>query len=180
MDSEIVLIEPSYDYAQQIEDYIAEFPDVRPRVTYIEARIPGTDYLESYSSVRDWLSFCDSMRGKISWYLAIRLSDNRLIGCSCLRHRLEYDDDDYDFASHIGYSIRPSERRKGYGTAQLKLLLLKAKEHGLESVRIVCADTNTASNRTVLACGGVYIDSIYGSESGLTINRYDVTTPYSV
>ena len=106
--------------------------------------------------------------------MAVRRSDGRIVGFCCLRRRLEYDDDDPDFASHIGYSIRPSERRKGYAKEALRLLLQKAKEAGIARVRIICRDINEGSRRTIMANGGIYIDSIHGEESGLTVERYDI------
>ena len=155
---------------------VAEFPSERMRVTYDPDRIPGMDHLEKYSSVSEWLEFCRSMEGKISWFMSVRNSDGKIVGFCCLRHKLEYDDDDPDFASHIGYSIRPSERRKGYAKEQLRLVLHEAHEMGIDTVRIICRDINEGSNRTITANGGVFVDSIYGEESGLTLNRYDITT----
>ena len=133
---EITLIRPTIGYADRIAEYRAEFPSDRMRVTYDPDRIPGLDYLEQYENVTDWLRFCDSMAGKISWYMSVRASDGKVIGFACLRHRLEYDDDDDEFASHIGYSVRPSEQGKGYGREQLRLMLMKAKELGLVRVRL--------------------------------------------
>ena len=171
---ELMLAEPNLTYAGQIENYRAEFPRDRMQATADPDRIPGLDCLEDFDRVEDWLSFCALQRGKISWYMAVRKSDGRIVGFCCLRHRLEYDDDDPDFASHIGYSVRPSERRKGYAKEQLRLLLQKAKEAGITRVRIICRDLNEGSRRTILANGGIYIDSIRGEESGMTIERYDI------
>ncbi len=170
----IRLVKPTSEYAEQIEEYRREFPEGRMRVTYNPERIPGMDHLEDYESVLQWLEYCSSMEGKISWYMAVRNSDGKIVGFSCLRHSLAYDDDDPAFASHIGCSVRPGERRKGYAREQLRLMLDKAREAGLESVRIVCRDINIGSSRAVMANGGVFVDSIHGELSGLTINRYDI------
>ena len=170
----LVLAEPDSGWEEEIRSYRAAFPDDRMRVTYQTDRIPGMDGLEKFRSIRDWLKYIRSASGTISWYMALRPDERKIIGFSCLRHSLAYDDDDPEFASHIGYSIRPDERRRGYGKEQLRLVLGRAKAIGLKSVRMVCRDINTASRRTILAAGGVYIDSIYGDESGLTVYRYDV------
>ena len=50
----------------------------------------------------------------------------------------------------------------------------KAKEMGLDKVRIVCRDINIGSNKTILANSGVYVDMIHGEVSGMNINRYDI------
>ena len=171
---ELELIRPSAAYIREIIEYRDEFPAERARVTLDPDRIPGLDYLEDYDDPLDWLRFCEEMAGKISWYMAVRKGDGRVVGFVCLRHRLEYDDDDEEFASHIGYSGRPSERRKGYAKAQLRLALRRAKALGLETARIVCRDSNEGSDRTIRAVGGVYVDTIHGEESGLNVRRYDV------
>ena len=175
------LIEAAALPQARIEEYRAAYRETadRARVTLDPARIPGLDHLERFETVSGWLAFCREMEGKISWFASVRRSrdgagDGRIVGFVCLRHRREYDDDDFEFSSHIGYSIRPDERGKGYGKEQLRLALGKAKELGLARVRIVCLAANTASEKTSLACGGEYLDSLTGEESGLTVRRYDV------
>ena len=172
--SDIKLIKPSAAYAEKIAGYRADFPADRERVTYDPNRIPGMDYLEKFDNILDWLQFCESMSGKLTWYMAFRESDSKIVGFIVFRHKLEYDDDDIEFASNFGYSVRPSERGKGYAKAQLRLGLQKALAFGLDKVRIICCDTNIGSNKTILSNGGVYIDTIHGEESGLNVNRYDI------
>ncbi|MPM11735.1 hypothetical protein SDC9_58085 [bioreactor metagenome] len=172
--SEIKLIKPSAEYAEKIVEYRAEFPAERERVTYDPSRIPGMDYLEKYDNVLDWLQFCETMSGKLTWYMVIRESDSKIVGFIVFRHKLEYDDDDIEFASNFGYSVCPSERGKGYAKEQLRLGLQKAKAFGLHKVRIVCRDINIGSNKTILANSGVHVDTIHGEESGLSVNRYNI------
>ncbi len=171
---EIRLIRPSPEYAEQIREYRDEFPADWMRVTYDPERIPGLDYLEKFKSIHDWIRFCDSMKDRITWYMSVRLCDGKIVGFCCLRHKLEYDDDDIEFASHIGYSVRPGEREKGYAREQLRLVLEKAEAFGIDPVRIICSERNEASIRTILANGGRFIDSVYGEESGLVVNRYEI------
>ena len=170
----IKLVPVSGEYAAAIADYRAEFPDNRERVTLDPDRVPGLDHLEEYESVPAWLDFCAAMAGKVDWYLSVREGDGRVVGALIFRHKLEYDDDDPDFRSHIGYSIRPSERGKGYAKEQLRLGLEKATELGLKKVRVICLDTNTASQKTILANSGIYLDTLHGEESGLNVLRYDM------
>lgn len=171
---EIRLIKPSVKYAEKIAEYRAEFPIERERVTYDPSRIPGMDYLEKYDNVLDWLQFCENISDKLTWYMSIRKSDSKIVGFIVFRHKLEYDDDNIEFASNFGYSVCPSERGKGYAKEQLRLGLQQAKEFGLDKVRIICSDINIGSNKTILANSGVYVDTIHGEISGLNVNRYDI------
>ncbi len=170
----IRLVPVSEEYAGAIAEYAAQFPAERMRVTLKPDRIPGLDGLEECADVRSWLGSCAEMAGKISWFLSVRERDGKVVGALVLRHSLEYDDDDPEFASHFGYSIRPDEQRKGYAKEQLRLGLEEARKLGLTSVRLVCRDLNIGSGRTIRSCGGVYLDSITGEESGMRIDRYDI------
>lgn len=65
---------------------------------------------------------------------------------------------------HIGYSVRPSERHKGYAKGQLRQGLRQAAKKNLSKVLITCDKTNEASRRTILACGGILEDVREGTE----------------
>ena len=56
----------------------------------------------------------------------------------------------------MGYSVRPSERGKGYGREMLRLNLINCKRLGLKKVLVTCYSWNTASERIILANGGVF------------------------
>ncbi len=59
---------------------------------------------------------------------------------------------------NIGYSIRPSARRRGLATWALGAVLLKAPALGLDRVLLTCDDGNAASARTIESNGGVLED----------------------
>ena len=65
---------------------------------------------------------------------------------------------------HIGYSIRPSERGKGYAKESLRQGLLEAAKKNIKSVLVTCSPSNEASRRTILANGGLYEDQRAGGE----------------
>ena len=79
--------------------------------------------------------------------------DGHPVGMSKLRHRLT--DALRKHGGHIGYCIRPSERRRGLGNHLLRLTLERAKGMGIESVLVDCDETNTASRRVIEWNGGV-------------------------
>ncbi|MBI1863065.1 GNAT family N-acetyltransferase [Candidatus Microgenomates bacterium] len=61
---------------------------------------------------------------------------------------------------HIGFDIRPSKRRKGYGMKILQLAIPKAKEWDLEKALLICNDNNEAAIKIIKANGGVLQDRI--------------------
>ena len=84
---------------------------------------------------------------------------------------------------HIGYEIRPSKRRCGYGTALLRLGLEKACERGLQRVLLTCDETNIGSRKIIETNGGQLENAV--AVVGQTvrklrywINLDRMTTPY--
>ena len=73
---------------------------------------------------------------------------------------------------HIGYNIRPAERRKGYGTLQLRLGLEKARGIGLTRVLVTCDDGNLPSAKIIEANGGVLSGRAISPESGVPVRQY--------
>jgi len=68
-----------------------------------------------------------------------------------------------EHSGHIGFSIRPSERNKHYGTAMLKLVLEKAKESSLKKVYLQCNNKNFASQKVIENNGGIRLKELDSS-----------------
>ena len=79
--------------------------------------------------------------------------DGRILGAVRLRHRLT--DALRIEGGHIGYEVRPSERRKGHATRMLALVLDKARALHLQRVMVTCDRDNVASAKVIRANGGV-------------------------
>ena len=93
---------------------------------------------------------------------------NRILGVVNIRHRLT--DKLLIEGGHIGYGIRPSERRKGYATKILELALVEAKKLGIERALVTCDKENTGSAKTILRNGGIFDqENLY---EGRIIQRY--------
>ncbi|MGG2026680.1 GNAT family N-acetyltransferase [Gottfriedia sp. S16(2024)] len=75
------------------------------------------------------------------------------VGYGKIRHRLTKKL--LDDGGHIGYSILPSERGKDYGKLQLKLLLERAKEMGIDKVLLTIHINNINSLKAAMKNGGV-------------------------
>ena len=70
-----------------------------------------------------------------------------------IRHRLnEYL---LQFGGNIGYSVRPSQRRKGYATEMLALALEECRKLGLDRALVTCDKSNIGSAKTIQKNGGV-------------------------
>jgi predicted acetyltransferase len=80
------------------------------------------------------------------------VDDLEIIGRVALRHELH--ERLRLHGGHIGYEIRPSQQRKGYGTLILKLVLEKARDIGLERVLLTCDVDNFGSRRVIEMNGG--------------------------
>lgn len=109
------------------------------------------------ANAEEWLAYIDQMEsdtpGSVPC-LQYGLFDesNRLLGMLQIRLRLV----GYlvDFGGHIGYCVRPSERRKGYAKDMLRRALDICREKGLDRVLVTCLEDNLGSARTIENCGG--------------------------
>lgn len=79
--------------------------------------------------------------------------DGQPIGMGKLRYFLT--DALRQSGGHIGYSIAPHARGQGCGTVLLKALLQEAALHGVERALITVNNSNPASIRVALKCGGM-------------------------
>jgi predicted acetyltransferase len=59
---------------------------------------------------------------------------------------------------HIGYAVVSWKRRRGYATAALAQMLPLARERGLPYVEITTNADNVASQKVILANGGVLVE----------------------
>jgi predicted acetyltransferase len=105
-----------------------------------------------------------------SAFWLVRHDDGAVVGVSSLRHGLTPALE--DVGGHIGYSIRPSERRKGYGTYILSLTMEKARARGLGHVLLTCDTANLGSARVIEKNGGVLASSGFSAASGTHVSRY--------
>ena len=81
-----------------------------------------------------------------------------------LNLRLRLNEGLLNYAGHIGYSIRPSERGKSYAKETLRQGLQVAKEKNIKKALVTCSVNNPASRAVILANGRIFEDSRNGVE----------------
>ena len=141
------LIFPTIEYKQSALDYRQEYIDCG------ETHIPGSSDFMKADDYESWIE-------KITWnqtkanpdwvtgsvYFAIE--NDKIFGTIAVRNYL--NERLLNTGGHIGYAIRPSERRKGYGTKMLALALEKCRELAIVKVLITCDKINAASAKTAM------------------------------
>ena len=149
------LVRPTEEWKEKALDFRQEFFD------HHEMVINGSELLDKTERYEDWIqSVTDNMSAETvspDWvvtdtYFAVDES-GRVVGIIDFRHTLN------DFLKDLGncgYSVRPSERGKGYATEMLRLLLKTAREKGLKELHLSVEKDNVPSVRTIVKNGGVY------------------------
>ena len=166
------LTEPASEYSRQIRTYRKEFLDCGDSMD-------GTGGLRHIEDPEQWIEQCRLFRdpentpegrAPATQYIFVREQDDKIVGMLQIRHC--FNDYLERYGGHIGYSVAPSERRKGYATLMLKTALPKCRELGIGKVLITCDDDNTGSRKTILANGGVYESTVYEPDEKVWLERY--------
>lgn len=176
----IRLVMPSAERAEDIMELRQEFLDGSPYV-YIH----GGGDLQEYQNAKEWIRHVENMRRRETCpenlidsdiYLAIREEDGRIIGIVELRHHIDHPVL-REWGGHIGYSIRPSERRKGYARTVLQKALEIYKMCGVSEVMLTCSEDNLASERTIRSGGGVYEKTVWAEPLKMNMKRFWIMIP---
>lgn len=174
---EIKLVAPDPGYAGDIWAFRQEILNADEDS---EDQFAGCLSLDTSSSAEEWIRICALRRSAATcnetgvqvpsdMYLAVRQSDHRIVGIIDLRHHIDHPVLG-TWGGHCGYSVRPSERGKGYATEMLRLNILNAKRLSIPRMLVTCSTGNAASEKVILANGGVYEKTL--DVDGEKIKRY--------
>jgi predicted acetyltransferase len=96
--------------------------------------------------------------------------EGRIIGC--VRLRLGLTPELENEGGHVGYDIRPSMRRLGYGTALLRMALAEARALGIDRVRVTCDADNIGSIKVIERNGGALSGRYVSKQTGKVVRQY--------
>ena len=166
------LIEPSMEYDAQIQAFRHEFLDT-------EGSMDGCGPLRRFAGTQEWIDLCEAMKNPettppglvpCTQYIYVREADRKVVGVIQIRHCFnEYLE---RYGGHIGYSVCPGERRKGYASRMLGEALRRCPELGLARVLMTCLEENEGSRRTILNNSGKYESTVYEPVKGVRLERY--------
>ena len=155
----------------------------RPKLADKKAVIDMMEEFEKYQSPHDggfWNTenfvYEDWLETNMQKEIGINLPENRVpsiqfvsfddVGRALgfLNLRLRLNEGLLNCAGHIGYSVRPSERGKGYAKETLRQGLQVAKEKNIKKALVTCSVNNPVSRAVILANGGLLEDVRNGVE----------------
>ena len=176
---ELRLTAPAAEYADDIRSFRQEVLECDTG----EDLFAGCLSLDDCASAEEWIELCRLRKAEDTCeqtgvqvpsdtYLAVRIRDNRVVGVIDLRHHIDHPILG-TWGGHCGYTVRPSERGKGYAKQMLQLNLQNAEDLGIERFLVTCNEQNAASERVILANGGVYENTL--CVDGSNIRRYWIT-----
>ena len=160
------LVRPSIEWKNEHEDYMKEWDE--SRITPSSFNVVGHEDYETYLGA---LQIRESGDGK--WvpstnYFLVGYND-RILAMVDIRHDLT--DYLHNVGGHIGYGVRPAERRKGYATWILAEALKKCGELGIDRVLVTCNEDNIGSAKTIEKNGGIE-DKSFIEEDGTVVRRF--------
>ncbi|HFK1664898.1 TPA: GNAT family N-acetyltransferase, partial [Bacillus cereus] len=153
----VSLLTPTTDLQEEYLDFYNEWKDSgETMIPWIISKNPANfpAMVQELLDAHNGINIPETWVPDSTYWLVT--DENKIVGAVNIRHSLTKHL--FNAGGHIGYGIRPSERRKGYATKLLALSLEKTKELDITKVLVVCDAVNTASEKTILHNGGIRDD----------------------
>ncbi len=155
--SSMELTIPSLRYIESYKSALAEF-DVHGISGFWKMFGDITDeheYIERIKRLGGRAELTDGMVASTVYWL---IEGNEFIGHVSIRHKLNAALEKR--GGHIGYAIRPTMQKRGYGSRLLELAIPKAKALGIEKALVTCDKENIASRKIIERNKGIFLDEI--------------------
>lgn len=171
---------PSLKRKEEAVDYINEFYKYNSQIN----GVGGLDrYLDDYEGwleklEQDYVRVPSEEKVPARTYFLVRKSDDRIIGM--INIRLALNERLRNYGGNIGYSIRPTERRKGYNKINLYLALKICQQYGIKEVLLDCDKENLGSAKTMQALGGIMVKEYYSEQYDEVIQDYIIDVDKSL
>lgn len=150
-------IDPHPDYAASYVEAIEDGLDLHP-MSVEEIRLIKNNFHQWLHDIHDLSRPVILPNGEQVMRVSETLrwlvdGDNYFIGRVGIRHHLNHKL--RQLGGHIGYSVRPSERRKGYGRILLREGMRVLSSLDVSQVLLTCNDDNTGSIKIIEGAGGI-------------------------
>ena len=169
----VYLILPSEDHEQSYINMMVEWEKTGEYIYPGAIRSNGMNYSQWLTKVKSYTDkeTCPSHLVPSDTYFLIN-DYGKIFGAISIRHYL--NENLLSTGGHIGYGIRPTERRKGYAKTMLKMALERCIKLNIRRVLITCDKINIASAKTILANGGILENEVV-EDDGNVVQRYWIT-----
>ncbi|MBR2240694.1 MAG: GNAT family N-acetyltransferase [Clostridia bacterium] len=163
---------PSKKRKQEALDYIKEFKEYNSAIN----GSGGLDrYIDNYEGwleklEQDYVRIPNEEKVPARTYFLVRNSDDRIVGM--INIRLALNEKLRNYGGNIGYSIRPTERKKGYNKINLYLGLKICQEYGIKEVLMDCDKDNLGSAKTMQAFGAILTREYYCDRDNCIVQDY--------
>ena len=168
---DIQFIFPTAKHKQAVLEYKQE------HINCGERHIHGSGSLMQAEDFDKWLDKVTTFQynppeGLVKGSTYLAFYGTQMVGMLQIRHTLNAEL--LQSGGHIGYGVRPSERRKGYASQMLALALEKCRELGIGKALVTCDKDNIASSKTILKNGGL-LENEMAEADGNILQRYWIT-----
>jgi predicted acetyltransferase len=166
--NELYFVKPAIGHKQAMLEFAQEFVDADDGT-----HINGSGGFQKYKSYEEWLGNINTGKARTgilvpaSTYFGV--CADKIVGIIDIRHKLNKSL--LKIGGHIGYSVRPFERRKGYASAMLALALDECKKLNIKKALVTCNADNIASARTIIKNGGIFENEV-AEDNGRLVQRY--------
>ena len=157
MPNDSLLMMPSATHARSYQSAVAEGYRPDPSAPALDGTQTNLEtHIAWLNAQGDLIDLPDGRRVARAKHVQLWLTHAyTFIGRVNIRFRLTPELENW--GGHIGYEIRPSFRRRGFGTHLLSVAIPTARAAGLQGLLLTCLETNIGSIRIIEANGGALI-----------------------